>query len=84
VQYKEYPEDWAAARTKTVSADAERTVTLEQLNPGSTYNFRIAQGDSLSDDLVVDTQCALSLLSSLRNSPLLLRSAELHAESAAM
>ena len=42
VEYKEYPEDWSAA--KSVAAAVECTV--EELNPGSTYQFRLAQGEA--------------------------------------
>ena len=42
VEYKEYPEEWSAA--KSVAAAAECTV--EELNPGSTYQFRLAQGEA--------------------------------------
>ena len=52
VEYKEYPEEWSAA--KSVAAAAECTV--EELNPGSTYQFRLALGDEKGEELVVDTQ----------------------------
>ena len=51
VEYKEYPEEWSAA--KSVAAAAECTV--EELNPGSTYQFRLAQGEARGPELVVDT-----------------------------
>ncbi len=51
VEYKEYPEDWSAA--KSVAAAAENTI--EELNPGSTYQFRLAQGEARGPELVVDT-----------------------------
>ena len=51
VEYKEYPEEWSDA--KSVAAAAECTV--EELNPGSTYQFRLAQGEARGPELVVDT-----------------------------
>ena len=51
VEYKEYPDEWSAARS--VAAAAENTI--DDLNPGSTYQFRLAQGEARGPELVVDT-----------------------------
>mmetsp|Transcript_11796 Transcript_11796/g.38815 ORF Transcript_11796/g.38815 Transcript_11796/m.38815 type:complete len:101 (+) Transcript_11796:779-1081(+) len=54
LEYKEYPEAWAEARSMAV-AEAS-TVTVDGLNPGSTYNFRLTADGNAGEDLVVDTQ----------------------------
>lgn len=35
---------------------AQETITINGLNPGSTYVFRLASGQELGPELVVDTQ----------------------------
>jgi len=55
LEYKEYPEEWTAARTMDISTGAS-TVIVEGLNPGSTYNFRLAHNDDHGPELIVDTQ----------------------------
>ena len=52
VEYKEYPDEWTAAKTLEASAGE---ATVEGLNPGSTYQFRVAAGDDRGPELVVDT-----------------------------
>ena len=52
VEYKEYPDEWAAAKT---AAAAVGDVEIAPLNPGSTYQFRLAQGEARGPELVVDT-----------------------------
>mmetsp|Transcript_14064 Transcript_14064/g.41917 ORF Transcript_14064/g.41917 Transcript_14064/m.41917 type:complete len:95 (-) Transcript_14064:53-337(-) len=53
VEYKEYPEEWSAART----ADARGgEITIDGLNPNSTYQFRLKAGDEVGPELCVDTQ----------------------------
>ena len=73
LEFKEYPEDWSSARSLALEQGQE-TVTAKPLNPGSTYNFRLALGDTRSDELVVDTQCTSTHLVGF----LIFRSAELH------
>ncbi|KAJ1462378.1 hypothetical protein M885DRAFT_505180 [Pelagophyceae sp. CCMP2097] len=54
VEYKEYPEDWNTAKRLPVTAALEYKV--EQLNPNSTYNFRLVGENGAGPELVVDTQ----------------------------
>ena len=81
IEYKEYPEEWSAART--VDA-ADVAVTIPNLNPGSTYNFRLAVGDDKGPELVVDTQGAPAPRDRAHARGAPRRSAELHAEAAAL
>lgn len=73
-------QEWSAARTAE-AADVD--VTIDNLNPGSTYNFRLSVGDEKGPELVVDTQGA-SLVSCYSDPPRQTRrpprSAQLHAE----
>mmetsp|Transcript_14476 Transcript_14476/g.44697 ORF Transcript_14476/g.44697 Transcript_14476/m.44697 type:complete len:92 (-) Transcript_14476:199-474(-) len=52
IEYKEYPDEWTACKTLDAAAG---DVTVEGLNPGSTYQFRVAAGDDKGPELVVDT-----------------------------
>ena len=52
-------QEWSAARTAD-AADVD--VTIDNLNPGSTYNFRLSVGDEKGPELVVDTQGASLVL----------------------
>ena len=81
IEDKEYPEEWSAART--VDA-ADVAVTIPNLNPGSTYNFRLAVGDDKGPELVVDTQGAPAPRDRAHARGAPPRSAELHAEAAAL
>mmetsp|Transcript_3882 Transcript_3882/g.9947 ORF Transcript_3882/g.9947 Transcript_3882/m.9947 type:complete len:99 (+) Transcript_3882:34-330(+) len=55
LEYKEYPEEWSSAKSVPFDGTAEN-ITVDGLNPGSTYNFRLTDGSTYGADLVVDTQ----------------------------
>lgn len=53
LEYKEFPQEWTEALAVAVD---KSEMKLTDLNPGSTYNFRLTNEDGHGPDLVVDTQ----------------------------